>query len=192
MSQKIKREVIRITILGDQAVGKTTLRNVYLNIDFEENTLSTVGSNKSETKYKLEDGKEIKLFLFDTAGQERFRSIALKSVKNSQGVMLVFDVTNKKSFESLVKWLEDIKEEDNNFSMILFGNKCDLPNREVSEEEAENFAKKNNIPYMETSAKLKTNTDEGISILVNDAYKKYGEAKGVSLKKKEKTKKKFC
>jgi len=111
-------------------------------LDFEENTLSTVGSNKSETKYKLEDGKEIKLFLFDTAGQERFRSIALKSVKNSQGVMLVFDVTNKKSFESLVKWLEDIKEEDNNFSMILFGNKCDLPNREVSEEEAENFAKK--------------------------------------------------
>ena len=180
MSQKVKREVIRITILGDQAVGKTTLRNVYLNIDFEENTLSTVGSNKSETKYKLEDGKEIKLFLFDTAGQERFRSIALKSVKNSQGVMLVFDVTNKKSFDSLVKWLEDIKEEDNNFSMILFGNKCDLPNREVSEEEAENFAKKNNIPYMETSAKLKTNTDEGISILVNDAYKKYGEAKGVS------------
>ena len=142
MSQKIKREVIRITILGDQAVGKTTLRNVYLNIDFEENTLSTVGSNKSETKYKLEDGKEIKLFLYDTAGQERFRSIALKSVKNSQGVMLVFDVTNKKSFDSLVKWLEDIKEEDNNFSMILFGNKCDLPNREVSEEEAENFAKK--------------------------------------------------
>ena len=62
MSQKVKREVIRITILGDQAVGKTTLRNVYLNIDFEENTLSTVGSNKSETKYKLEDGKEIKLF----------------------------------------------------------------------------------------------------------------------------------
>ena len=106
--------------------------------------------------------------------------------------MLVFDVTNKKSFDSLVKWLEDIKEEDNNFSMILFGNKCDLPNREVSEEEAENFAKKNNIPYMKTSAKLKTNTDEGISILVNDAYKKYGEAKGVSLKKKEKTKKKFC
>ena len=96
MSQKIKREVIRITILGDQAVGKTTLRNVYLNIDFEENTLSTVGSNKSETKYKLEDGKEIKLFLYETAGQERFRSIALKSVKNSQGVMLVFDVTNKK------------------------------------------------------------------------------------------------
>ena len=112
MSQKIKREVIRITILGDQAVGKTTLRNVYLNIDFEENTLSTVGSNKSETKYKLEDGKEIKLFLFDTAGQERFRSIALKSVKNSQGVMLVFDVTNKKNFENIQSWLHSLDSLD--------------------------------------------------------------------------------
>ena len=98
MSQT-KREVIKLIILGNQAVGKTSIRSVYLNTDFNEETLSTVGYNKVESKFKLDDGKEIKLAIWDTAGQERFHSVALSSLKNAQGIILVFDVANKKSFK---------------------------------------------------------------------------------------------
>ena len=194
MSKKEKenREVIRITLLGNYEVGKTTLRNVFLDIDFSENILSTVGINKVDTKFKLNDGKEIKLIIWDTAGQERFHSIAISSVKNSQGIILVYDITNRKSFEDLNMWINDINNATDKASIILFGNKCDLQNREVSKEEAEKFAKKNNIPYIETSAKLKLNINEGFSIVANDAYKKFGFAYGLKLKKKKQNKKGCC
>jgi small GTP-binding protein len=186
------REVIRITLLGNYEVGKTTLRNVFLDIDFSENILSTVGINKVDTKFNLDNGKEIKLIIWDTAGQERFHSIAISSVKNSQGIILVFDITNRKSFEDLNMWIDDINNATDKASIILFGNKCDLQNRKISKEEAEKFAKKNNIPYIETSAKLKLNINEAFSIVVNDAYKKYGLVNGLRLKKKKKNKGEGC
>ena len=194
MSKKAKeiREVLRITLLGNYKVGKTTLRNAFLNNDYSENTLSTVGINKVDTKFNLDNGKEIKLIIWDTAGQERFHSIAISSVKNSQGIILVFDITNRKSFEDLNMWIDDINNATDKVSIILFGNKCDLQNRKISKEEAEKFAKKNNIPYIETSAKLKLNINEAFSIVVNDAYKKYGLVNGLRLKKKKKNKGEGC
>ena len=170
----------------------TTLRNAFLNNDYSENTLSTVGINKVDTKFNLDNGKEIKLIIWDTAGQERFHSIAISSVKNSQGIILVFDITNRKSFEDLNMWIDDINNATDKVSIILFGNKCDLQNRKISKEEAEKFAKKNNIPYIETSAKLKLNINEAFSIVVNDAYKKYGLVNGLRLKKKKKNKGEGC
>ena len=181
---QVKREVIKLTLLGSQAVGKTSIRNAYLNNNFNEDTLSTVGYNKIESKFKLDDGKEIKLAIWDTAGQERFQSIALNSIKNSQGIILVYDVTNRKSFNDLNTWLSDIKNITDQVSIILFGNKCELTQREVKKEEAEKFAKDHKIPYIETSAKLRTNIDEGFSIVANDAYKKYGIVLGLTLGRK--------
>ena len=193
MAEGTKREVIRVTLLGDQSVGKTTIRNVFLKLEYEENTLSTVGTNKSETKFTLKDGKEIKLFLYDTAGEERFRSLSIKTVKNSQGIVLVYDITNRESFEHLVNWLNEIKDESDKVSMILFGNKCDLEEKRiVTKQEAEKFAKQNKIPYIETSAKTFSNINEGFSILANDAYEKHGSALGVKLKKNGKKKGKSC
>ena len=191
MSQ-VKREVIKLIILGNQAVGKTSIRNVYLNTDFNEETLSTVGYNKVESKFKLDDGKEIKLAIWDTAGQERFHSVALSSLKNAQGIILVFDVANKKSFNDLDMWLSEIKNVTDQVSIILFGNKCELTDREVTKKEAEKFAKDHKIPYIETSAKLNLNIEQGFSIVVNDAYKKYGIALGLSLERKRKKKKGKC
>ena len=190
--EKEIRQVIRVTLLGNYEVGKTSLRNAFLDIDYSENILSTVGINKVDTKFKLNDGREIKLIIWDTAGQERFHSIATNSLKNSQGIILVFDITNEKSFEDLNMWINDINEATNKVSIILFGNKCDLEDRKISKEQAEKFAKKNNIPYIETSAKLKLNINEGFSILVNDAYKKYGIVNGLKLKKKKKNKREGC
>ena len=188
----LKIEVIKISILGNQAVGKTSIRSVYLGLGFINDTLATVGYNKVETKFKLNSGKEIKIVIWDTAGQERFHSMALNSLKNSQGLILVYDVTNRQSFIDLQNWLKDVKNATDKVSIILFGNKCELENRAVTKEEAEQFAKKNNIPYIETSAKSKINIDEGFSMVVNDAYIKYGEASGLALKRKKKKKKNCC
>ena len=193
MSENVqKRETIKITILGNQSVGKAAIRNVFLNTDFSEETLSTVGYNKLETPFKLEDGKEIKLVIWDTAGQERFHSIALSSIKNSQGIIIVYDVSNRQSFNDLNTWINGVKEATDKVSVIIFGNKCDVEKREVTKEEAEKYAKDNNIPYIETSTKLNLNIDKGFSIVVNDAYKKYGITTALALQRRRRRKKKKC
>ena len=186
MSEKGTREVIRLALLGNYQVGKTTLRNIFLNIDFSENILSTVGINKADTKFILDCGKEIKLIIWDTAGQERFQSIAITSVRNAQGIILIFDLTDRKSFNDLNTWLGAINNATNQVTIVLFGNKCDLPNREITKEEAENFAKENNLTYFETSAKLNINIKEGFSFVANDAYNKFGLYTSLRIKKKKK------
>jgi len=95
----------------------------------------------------------------DTAGQEWFHSVALSSLKNAKGFILVYDVSNKKSFNDLNMWLSEIKDVTDQVSIILFGNKCELTKREVTKEEAEKFAKDNKIPYIETSAKQNLNIE---------------------------------
>ena len=184
-----KRDVIKISLLGNQSVGKTTIRNVFLKLDFNENSLSTVGINKTDSIIKLDDGNELKLVIWDTAGQERFHSISLSTVKNSQGVILVYDVTNRQSFIDLNIWLDEIKQATDKVSVILFGNKCEMEERQISKEEAKKFAKEHKLPYIETSAKLNLNINEGFMQVAKDAYKKYGTASGVNLKKKRKRRK---
>lgn len=188
----LQRKVMRLSIIGDSQTGKSSILNVYLGNDFTYDILSNIGIDKQSVEKQMKDGNKIKIIFWDTAGQERFHSIAITSVKNSQGIILVYDITNRKSFEDLNMWINDINNATDKASIILFGNKCDLQNRKVSKEEAEKFAKKNNIPYIETSAKLKLNINEGFSIVANDAYKKFGFTYGLKLKKKKQNKKGCC
>ena len=185
---KLKREKIKINIIGNKNVGKTSIRSVYLGLGFYIDTLSTVGYNREEKMFKLNNGNEIKVVIWDTAGQERFHSMAVQSLRGCQGLILVYDVGNRQSFNDLKNWLEDVSNATNKVSIILFGNKCELEKRDVTKEEAEKFAKENNIPYIETSAKSGINIDEGFSMIINDAYEKYG-ASTLGLKKKDKTQK---
>ena len=104
---KIKLRSIKIGLVGDSAVGKTAIADILLNIEFREE-MCTTASDKYETKYVLNNGNEIKLVIFDTVGQERFRSIALSSMKSAKGIVLVFDVTNYNSFINLGHWLKEI------------------------------------------------------------------------------------
>ena len=124
--ENISITTIKIGLLGDSSVGKTAICNSFLNMEFSSDIISTIGLEKLETKFKLDDGNTIKLILWDTAGQERFRSIALKSIKAVQGIVIVFDLTNKKSFENINLWLEIIKENFQNPCLVLFGNKADI------------------------------------------------------------------
>ncbi len=191
--KKINLSAIKVGLLGDSSVGKTAICNSLMNVEFAQDMLSTIGSDKLETKFTLKDGKNIKLILWDTAGQERFRSVALSALKAAQGVVIVFDVTNKLSFENVGNWLQEIKDNLSNPNLVLFGNKADLPDRQITESDAKKYAKKMNLEYFETSAKTKQGLNEGFSYLVNDIYDKAlgkddekDEKKKIDLKKKVK------
>ena len=187
--QKIKRKCIRISMLGDSSVGKTSLINVFLNVEFSDNLLSNIGIEKTETKMTMKDGNEMKLIIWDTAGQERFHSISTGTIKNSQGIVVTFDVTSQKTFNNVKNWLINIRDNNDKIPIVLFGNKCDLiGKREVGEKEAQDFAKENNLTYFETSAKNNINVKEGFTKIAEDAYEKAGGAVGVQLNKKEKDK----
>ena len=194
--EEIKRKVIRISLLGDAAVGKTSVLNTFLNIEFSSSTTANIGVEKQNKKMRMKDGKEMKIIIWDTAGQDRFHSIATSTIKNAQGIVLTFDVSNKKSFDSIPNWLEDIKLNNNIIPIVLFGNKCDLiDSRQIEEEEAEEFAKDKNLLYFETSAKENINVKEGFEKIIELAYEKTGmKALGMDLEdgieKKEKKKKK--
>ena len=172
MTESINLSAIKIALLGDSTVGKTAICNSFMKLEFSQDMLSTIGQEKIERKYNLKNGKEIKLVIWDTAGQERFHSIAIKALKSAQGVIIVYDVTKKETFDHVNNWLETIKEEMTEPNLILFGNKIDLENREVSFEDAEKYANKNNLKYFETSAKLNKGINEGFEYIINDSYKK--------------------
>ena len=170
---KIALKVAKIALLGDSTVGKTSICLTYKGIEFKENTLFTIGTDKFDKIIKVENGKEIKLVIWDTAGQERFRSIALSAIKSVNGIILVADLTKKASFINIKMWLEEIQNNFNNPSLVLFGNKADLTEkRQVTSEEAKKYAEDNKLVYFETSAKTNQGINEGFSYIANQAYKK--------------------
>lgn len=186
---------IKIALLGDSKVGKSTIANKYVKVDFKDDLLSTIGSDRLETKLTLENGETIKLIIWDTAGEERFRSIALKALKAVQGVILVFDLTSRLSFQNINNWIQTANDNLKYPTLVLFGNKADLNKEtwEVTKEEAEEFAKNSNMKYFETSARTRQGIEEGFASIANDIYtrlkgtkefEKGGEGGGIEIKKK--------
>ncbi len=192
MSKKnIQRTAIRISFLGDAAVGKTSIINRFLEDKFSDVHLTTIGLEKNEKKIEMKDGTQMKVILWDTAGQERFKTMTKTPIKASQGIVIVFDVSKKGSFENLDNWVKTVKDNNNNAPIALFGNKCDrIDNIEVNNEEAENYAKEKGMLYFETSAKENVNIKEGLGKIIEEAYAKAGGEIGVQLKKGKNNKKK--
>jgi small GTP-binding protein len=193
--EDIKIKALKIVMLGDTTVGKTSIINSYLNKDFTQDMLSNIGIDKNNKKIKMKDGNEIKLVIWDTAGQERFHSVATSTIKSAQGVIVSFDLTNEKSFKNLSRWLDDIKENNNKIPILLFGNKCDmLEERVVEEKDIDIFVSRNKLIYYETSAKDNINIEEGFTKIAEEAYEKVGISHGMSIKKgkKKEKEKSFC
>ena len=137
--------------------------------------------------------------IWDTAGQERFRNVTKSYFQSSQGLVLVYDITDRESFEKLNFWVDNIKNNaPENVKFILVGNKCDLANeRKVSYEEGENYAKKFNIKFFESSAKDGTNVKEFFFYLANEIYqddktKGKDNKNSLQLNANKKGKKKCC
>ena len=178
MNKNIKRKKFNVSLLGESEVGKTRISNVYLGKDIDEFTLSTIGIESYMDSAKF-DGVEYKFKIYDTAGQERYRSISKSTIKITDGFLLVFSVNNKKSFELINYWYDSIKEviDIKKKVIILIGNKIDLPNREVSNGEAVAYAKTKNIKYFETSAKTGFGVKEAFKELYKDIYELFKSTK---------------
>ena len=175
-------ESIKVGCFGESSVGKTYFSRKYVgdpNIDF---VISTIGVEYFTRKKMLSNGKKYKITIYDTAGQERFRSFCMNSIRPCDGFILMYDITKRDTFELISKWIEDIfeiKEKDCPF--ILIGNKCDLKNiREVSEEEGLKAAENYHTEYFETSAKKGINVEKAFEGLLNK----------IIIKKEKKSKKK--
>ena len=163
MSEKY---IIKILTLGDQSVGKSSIVLRYSNNKFNDTFLSTIGVDSKRKIIKVK-GEKVKVSIWDTAGQEKFQNIVKQYYNGANGILLIFDITNKKSFDKIDFWYNDlinsIKKEE--IIIYLVGNKVDLEeNREITIEEAENYANGKNIPYFEVSAK----SGDGIKKLFDD------------------------
>ena len=133
--------LFKVILVGDPAVGKTNILSRFTKNEFLDDNRSTVGVEFSTKLFNVND-TNIKVNIWDTAGQERFRSITLSYYKGSKGAIIVYDVSRRETFEHIEKWHKDITENtDDNIAVIMIGNKCDLENRAVTAEEAEEKAK---------------------------------------------------
>ena len=161
----------KIMVLGESKVDKTQLIKRYTKNVFGGVYLTTVGMDFQDKIIEIED-KKVRLQIWDTAGQERFRNVTKSYFQSSQGLVLVYDITDRESFEKLNFWVDNIKNfAPENAKFILVGNKCDLANeRKVSYEEGENYAKNLNIKFFEASARDGTNVNELFFYLANEIY----------------------
>ena len=160
--------IIKLLIVGDPGVGKSNFIYRYTKDQFSDNSLSSVGFESNSKEIDITDKKVI-VQLWDSAGEDKFKSITKNLFSRVQGIIIVYDITNKKSFLSVSNWIKLINEENNNIPYVLAGNKCDLQKeRVVQEEEGKQFSLDNNIDFLETSAK------EGLNIMecINNFVKK--------------------
>ena len=165
--------LLKFIIIGDSGVGKSNILLRYTRDKFNEEFQSTIGVEFGVKNLQIED-KIYRVQIWDTAGQENFRSITRAYYKNSVCACVTYDVTSKKSFENIKSWIEDCKKQcPKTILLVLIGNKVDLENeREVSYEEGANFAKKFDMFFFETSAKTGRNIDEVFIKSTNEIAKK--------------------
>ena len=152
--------LIKFIIIGDAAVGKSNLLVRYTSGQFKEEYQLTIGVEFGSNNVIISDNT-YRIQIWDTAGQENFRSITRSYYKNTACAIIVYEISNKKSFENISSWIEECKNTaPKSILMVLVGNKCDLDNREVTEEEGREFAEKNGMLFFETSAKTGKNVEE--------------------------------
>ena len=187
---------LKFVILGESMVGKTSIINRYINNKFGDRYLCTVGIDFQE-KIVDKKNKKIKLQIWDTAGEERYRNITKNYFQHCNGFIITYDIGNNNSFEQVKYWINQIAEKsDQKANCILVGNKCDLTEREVGEEKGSKLAKKLGYKFFETSAKLNLNVEEAFDGLIDDVLLNYKEPIRDSMKlsseQAKKEKKKCC
>ena len=168
--------LFKLVIIGDSGVGKTNILSRYLNDEFSLTSKATVGVEFGSTMVK-KNGKLIKLQIWDTAGQERYKSITTSYYKGAKGAFVVYDITNKKTFKNIDKWILELKANGSeDILIILIGNKLDLEkNREVNTEEVKKKAEELDIPYFETSALNGSNIEHAFDVIVGEMFNRFGK-----------------
>ncbi|XP_072349049.1 ras-related protein Rab-8-like isoform X2 [Scyliorhinus torazame] len=153
--------LFKLLLIGDSGVGKTCLLFRFCDDAFNTTFISTIGIDFKIKTVEF-DGKKIKLQIWDTAGHERFRTITSAYYRGAMGIMLVYDITQEKSFDNVKNWIRDIEEHaSTDVERMILGNKCDVnEKRKVPKERGEKLAIDYGIKFLETSAKSSLNVEE--------------------------------
>ena len=192
--------LFKLLLIGNSSVGKSSLLFRFVENVWDDNFVPTIGVDFVRNIYliylyilqKLKtlevNGKEVKLQIWDTAGQERFKNITASYYRGGNGVLVVYDITDRDSFENLNSWLIEIEKNANkNVYKLLIGNKCDLEDkRKVTYQEGKDFATSNGMQFIETSAKNDTKVKDAFELLTQEIIKA-SITKDKSLERKEKT-----
>ncbi|XP_012680472.1 ras-related protein Rab-10-like [Clupea harengus] len=173
MAKKTYDLLFKLLLIGDSAVGKTSVLFRFSDDAFNTTFISTIGIDFKIKTVEMQ-GKKIKLQIWDTAGQERFHTITTSYYRGAMGIMLVYDITNTKSFESISKWLRNIDEHaSEEVERMLLGNKCDMDDkRVVPTAKGEQIAAEHGIRFFETSAKSNVNIEKAFLCLAEDILSK--------------------
>ena len=166
----ISRFQLKVIVLGDSSVGKTSILNRFVKQEFSQSYRATVGADFL-FKEMVVDGKPVSLQIWDTAGQEKFQSLGNAFYRGTDCCMLVYDITNLETFENIPSWKKEFLErsgnENVNFPIILLGNKLDIaPDRKVSKSNAKEYAEQENIVFDEISAKDDIRVEEAFFEIV--------------------------
>jgi Ras-related protein Rab-5C len=176
--EKTKIIETKIVLLGDVNVGKTSIASRYCKNSFNDHHINTIGGAYQQQKVVLSNGSMVKLHIWDTSGQERFRAMTNLYYRDAQVAILTYDITNESSFSSIDFWINELKYKVENENMILclVGNKSDVNanERKVMASKGKSFAAENNMLFFETSAK----TGDGVKdLFVTIANKVYEQIK---------------
>ncbi len=166
--------IFKIILIGDAGSGKTNILSKYITNEFQIESKPTIGVELSCKTFTI-NNDTINAQFWDTAGEERYKSMTAAYYKGALGALVVYDITKKVSFESIDKWIYDLKNAaDKKISIVLIGNKTDLEEkREVSKKEGEMKAKEYNIAFMETSALNGNNIKLAFDKLVEEVYNNF-------------------
>ena len=165
---------IKICLLGDVSVGKTSIASRFCKNMFNENYINTIGGAYQQQNIILNNGVKMKLHIWDTSGQDRFRSMTNLYYRDAQVAILTYDVTNEQSLDSLNYWLKELndKVDQDNMLLCLAGNKNDVDpkDKKVSAQKGKEFAEKNNMIFYETSAKTGAGVKELFQAIATREY----------------------
>ncbi|KAH7570667.1 hypothetical protein ACOSP7_018995 [Xanthoceras sorbifolium] len=164
--------VFKVVLIGDSAVGKSQLLARFARDDFSLDSKATIGV-EFQTKTITMDRKTVKAQIWDTAGQERYRAVTSAYYRGAVGAMLVYDISKRQTFDHMAKWLEELRgHADKNIAIMLVGNKSDLRTlRAVPTEDAKEFAERESLLFIETSALESTNVESAFFTVLTEIYR---------------------
>jgi len=168
-----KKVLLKVIILGDSGVGKTSLMNMFVNKRFSNQYKATIGADFLVRELRVND-RLVTMQIWDTAGQERFQSLGCAFYRGADVCVLCFDVTSPNSFKSLDNWLDEFMVQSGprnpeHFPFVVIGNKIDLENRAISTKRGQGWCQSKNIPFFETSAKESINVEQAFQAVAMNA-----------------------
>ena len=180
--------LFKLLLIGNSSVGKSSLLFRFVENVWDDSFVPTIGVDFKLKTLEV-NGKKVKLQIWDTAGQERFKNITASYYRGGNGVLVVYDITERESFDNLTSWLIEIEKNANkNVYKLLIGNKCDLEDkRKVTFQEGKDFAESNGMKFIETSAKDNTKVQEAFELLTSEIMKS-AVNKDKGMEKKDNTK----